>query len=151
MSINCSFKLAYTCLSFTKRIDNSISTQQLKNLIKNDVLTNMNVNNFEIILAGTDRSEENDPLDCSTDNITLQSLLRNYNNNSCAFYIKELDYEETPDSIINTHIYNTECPVCYSTLRPIETIRLGCHHQICRNCISSWFRTGVSTCPFCRA
>jgi hypothetical protein len=44
-----------------------------------------------------------------------------------------------------------DCPVCYSNLRPIETITLGCNHQICRNCISSWFRTGSITCPYCRS
>ncbi len=145
MTVNCTFKLAYTCSTFSKNIDFNISPNQLKELIKNDVLTIMNVTHFNIILAGTERSEENDPLDCSNDNRSLESIIINYGS-SCAFYIKELDYVERPNNF-----HNTDCPVCYLSLRPIETITLGCHHQICRSCISNWFRTGVSTCPYCRA
>ena len=121
----------------------------------------MNVTNFNIILAGTQRGEKNDPLDCAIDNLILSNLIPLYGN-TCTFYIKELcehndrshecnnrSHEFNNCSILLNH--NNDCPVCYSNLRPIETITLGCNHKICRNCISSWFRTGSISCPYCRS
>jgi hypothetical protein len=107
----------------------------------------MNIINFNIILAGTQSGEKNDPLDVTIDNIALYSIIPLYGN-TCTFYIKELCEHNDRSTLLN---HNNDCPVCYSNLRPIETITLGCNHQICRNCISSWFRTGSITCPYCRS
>jgi hypothetical protein len=161
MIINCTFKLVYTCNTFSRKINFNCSIKKLKELIKNDVLSHMNVTNFNIILAGTQLGEKNDPLDCAIDNVILSNLIPLYGN-TCTFYIKELcehndrshefnncSHEFNNCSILLNH--NNDCPVCYSNLRPIETITLGCNHKICRNCISSWFRTGSISCPYCRS
>ena len=162
MIINCTFKLAYTCNTFSRKINFNCSIKKLKELIKNDVLSHMNITNFNIILAGTQHGEKNDPLDCTINNVKLSNLIPLYGN-TCTFYIKELSHEFNNlshecnnrshecnnRSILLNH--TNDCPVCYSNLRPIETITLGCNHQICRNCISSWFRSGSITCPYCRS
>jgi hypothetical protein len=148
MLINCTFKLAYTCNTFSRNIDFNYSTKNLKEIVKNDVLSHMNISNFNIILAGTEYGEENDPLDCTIDNVVLYSIIPLYSD-TCAFYIKESSRELDNHSILLNH--TDDCPVCYCNLRPIETITLGCNHQICRNCISQWFRTGATTCPYCRS
>ena len=89
MIINCTFKLAYTCNTFSRKINFNCSIKKLKELIKNDVLSHMNVTNFNIILAGTQLGEKNDPLDCAIDNVILSNLIPLYGN-TCTFYIKEL-------------------------------------------------------------
>ena len=154
MVIKCTFKLAYTCNTFSQSVNFNLnlSTKDLKELIKNDVMSHMNIVNFNIILAGTQQGEENDPLDCTIDNVALRSIIPIYGN-TCAFYIKESGVPETQENNNNSIFFrhSDECPVCYCNLRPIETITLGCNHQICRNCISSWFCTGATTCPYCRA
>lgn len=146
MTINCTFKLAYTSTSFTKSISSTVTLKKLKDLIKNDVLITMNASSFNIIVAGTRLKEENYPLDCTSDSITLDLINRSLNS-SCVFYIKKIDTQ-----INNTNnIFSNTCPICYDILVPIETITLGCNHRICRSCISTWYRTGVTSCPCCRS
>jgi hypothetical protein len=101
MTTECTFKLAYTSRVFTKNIDINLSPKTIKNNITDDVATIMNLNDFDIILAGTQLSEENEPIDCSIDNLSIKRIIGNYN--YYAFYIKVKDNEliNTPPRIIN--------------------------------------------------
>ncbi len=169
MTINCSFKLAYTTNTFTKNICGDVTLNKLKEIIKNDVERVMGLTNFNIILAGTKYAEKNNPLDCTNDIITINFISRN-NNKTCSFYIKPAEenineveenineveenineVEENINEVEEIIQNNDSCQICYDNLIPIETITLGCNHKICRNCISSWYRTGILSCPFCRA
>ena len=143
MSIDCTFKLAYTCNKFSCQLSFNCSPKELKDLITNNVRTQMNRNNFNIIVAGTDLSEENTPLDCSIDNIPLKAIIKNIGN-SCGFYIKKINSSQ----IINSP--QTDCPICYCSMMPNNRTTLGCNHQFCESCINRWYQTGASTCPLCR-
>ena len=141
--INCTFKLAYTCITFTKIININISPYHLKNKIKSNVKSIMNLNNFNIILAGTKLGENNIPLNCNLKNIKISSLINKIYNNNISFYIK----------IINNNQFNncsTNCPICYNTLIPLETIRFGCNHIFCKDCIINYFSLNNRNCPLCR-
>ena len=101
MTIECTFKLAYTSRVFTKSIDINLSPKTIKNNITDDVATIMNLNDFDIVLAGTQSSEENEPIDCSIDNLSIKRIIGDYN--YYAFYIKVKENEliNTSPRIIN--------------------------------------------------
>jgi len=157
MLINCTFKKVYTCNTFFQYIDFNLSPKQIKECISNNVLLKMNLLDFNIIVAGTMQCEQNNPIDCTVDNVSLYSII----GNKSVFYIEKVDLVEIMDidfhANLNSHEilninenYNFECPICYSYFTPAETVILGCNHKICRQCISSWYRTGTVLCPYCR-
>jgi len=192
MLISCTFKKVYTCNTFSQYIDFNLSPKQIKECISNNVLLKMNLLDFNIIVAGTMQCEQNNPIDCTLDNVSLYSII----GNKSIFYIEKVDLVEimdiddanlntnddldfdanlntnmddlntgmddlntdnTNNTNLNSHEmlniienYNFECPICYSYFTHAECVILGCNHKICRNCISSWYRTGTVLCPYCR-
>lgn len=39
-----------------------------------------------------------------------------------------------------------DCPICFEC----STIRIGCGHVFCKECLTKWFFDGNSKCPTCR-
>jgi hypothetical protein len=93
IQIECTFKLAYTATTFVKIIDITISPYDLKSQIQNDVLENMGLDDFNIILAGTRRAENNDPIDCNIRNKSIALLVGRITNQRIVFYIKPINEE----------------------------------------------------------
>ena len=144
--INCTFKLAYTCNTFSKLINLNISPYHFKNIIKSNINSSLRINtdliDFNIILAGTNLGENNLPINCNIRNLSISSFIGKIYNNHVAFYIKLIN---------NNNQTNNNCSICYNRLISLQTITFGCNHTFCRNCIVEWFQLNNRICPLCRS
>ncbi|CAK9166951.1 unnamed protein product [Ilex paraguariensis] len=65
----------------------------------------------------------------------------------------ELIYKKNPASRYKTSVRleSLECAVCLSVIEEEEEIRkLKCKHTFHKDCLDTWLRQDVATCPLCR-
>ena len=124
-------------------INNNLNYYIINNLINNDNTNSLN----NIIINDLEQSQTNDleqsqitDLEQSQTNDLEQSQTTDLEQSQ----ITDLEQSQTTD-------LDNICPVCYIHINSSENMTFGCHHNCCRSCVASWFRTNNISCPLCRA
>ena len=112
-------------------IPKSIKISNLNSFIKSHILEKYGISEFNILEAGTEKKEYNDPIDENEDIYFYDKYPNAYLQ---AFYISPKQ--------------TTFCCICQEEHQDLTN--LNCHHRFCVLCINQWINTGHNTCPTCR-
>jgi hypothetical protein len=128
-------KKIYFKLIFDKgiyiHIPNYIKVNNINSFIKNHIIQRYGISEFNILEAGTEKKEYNDPIDENADIYFYDKYPNAYLQ---AFYISPKQ--------------TTFCCICQAERQNL--INLNCQHRFCNLCINQWINTGHHTCPTCR-
>lgn len=144
-----SFKRTDTGNNFKINIDNNFKIKDLRNLINNVIIDNLNLSEYVIIKTNVEFMENGGSIDESSElSIDKYTGYNDY----YAFYIRPGNNKE-----IIPHEYEN-CCICYNNFRYFENInRLNCSHSrnFCQNCFNNWkskciYKNKEFNCPLCR-
>ena len=95
--------------------------------------------------------------DTVSEDINYDSETSSQPNNVIKIYDKNLKLQETPldEIVIHTEMEELKCVICLEKIYFYEqsknkVVQLNCHHIYHRDCISSWYFEGATSCPVCR-
>ena len=114
-------------------IPSHVKVNNINSFIKNHIIQTYGIAEFNILEAGTDKGEYNDPID-ETDDIYFYDKYPNAYLQ--AFYISPKNQQIS------------FCCICQEDRSGF--IDLNCQHRFCISCINQWRNAGHHTCPTCR-